>query len=183
MARKWNLEQLTEENLKEQIERAREAGENADAIEPRAESVHYDRLDNRITIWLKNGAVSSFPPTLVQGLADATPEEIADFFVTRGGRSIRWESLDIDFTIPGLVANIFGTREWMAELGRQGGQRTSTAKADASRRNGAKGGRPKKSVPSTKIETAKKVLDSRQTILDATQQMLEGSPQQNSPRD
>lgn len=145
MARKWNLEQLTEENLKEQIERAREAGENADDIEPRAESVHYDKLDNRITIRLKNGAVSSFSPTLVQGLADATPEEIADFFVTHGGRSIRWESLDIDFSIPGLVANIFGTKEWMAELGRQGGRRTSTAKADASRRNGAKGGRPKKS--------------------------------------
>lgn len=151
MARKWNLEQLIEENLEEQIERAREAGENADAIEPRAESVHYDRLDNRITIHLKNGAVSSFPPTLVQGLADAAPEEIADFFVTRGGRSIRWERLDIDFSIPGLVANIFGTREWMAELGRQGGLKTSTAKADASRRNGVKGGRPKKSVPSKKI--------------------------------
>lgn len=151
MARKWNLEQLTEENLKEQIEGAKEAGQNADAIEPRAESVQYDRLDNRITIQLKNGAVSSFPPTLVQGLADATPEEIADFFVTPGGRSIRWERLDIDFSIPGLVANIFGTREWMAELGRQGGLKTSTAKAETSRRNGAKGGRPRKSVSRTKI--------------------------------
>lgn len=183
MARKWNLEQLTEENLKEQIEKAREAGENADVIEPRAESVHYDRLDNRITIWLKNGAVSSFPPTLVQGLADATPEEIADFFVTPGGRSIRWESLDIDFSIPGLVAHIFGTREWIAELGRQGGQRTSTAKAEAARRNGAIRRASEEVRPSTKIETAKNVLESGKTILDATQQILEGSSQQNPPKD
>jgi len=144
VARLWNLEQLTEENLKGQIEKAREAGKNADALDPRAESVSYNELDNKITIRLKNGATSSFPPTLVQGLADATPDEIADFSLTSEGRSVRWESLDLDFSIPGLVANIFGTKEWMAELGRQGGRRISIAKADAARKNGAKGGRPKK---------------------------------------
>ncbi|MBV9389626.1 MAG: DUF2442 domain-containing protein [Chroococcidiopsidaceae cyanobacterium CP_BM_ER_R8_30] len=145
MAKKWNLDQLTEENLKEQIEKAREAGKRADATLARAESVSYSKLDNLITIRLKNGAISSFPPTLVQGLADATPDEIADFSLDSGGRSVRWESLDIDFSIPGLVANIFGTKEWMAELGRQGGLKITPAKADAARKNGAKGGRPKKS--------------------------------------
>ena len=155
VTRLWNLEQLTEENLKEQIEKAREAGKNADATEPRAESVLYDKLDNRITIYLKTGAVSSFPPSLVQGLADATPEEIADFFVTPEGRSIRWESLDLDFSIPGLVANVFGTREWMAKISRQG----------------------------AKFKIAAKILDFTQAILDITQQTIEGSPQQNLPRD
>jgi len=145
VAKKWNLDQLTEENLKEQIEKAREAGKRADATLARAESVSYSKLDNLITIRLKNGAISSFPPTLVQGLADATPDEIADFSLDSGGRSVRWESLDIDFSIPGLVANIFGTKEWMAELGRQGGLKITPAKADAARKNGAKGGRPKKS--------------------------------------
>ncbi len=147
VAKKWSLEQLTEENLKEQIETAIEAGRTADITEPRAESVHYDRLDNRITIKLGNGAISSFPPNLIQGLAGASPEQINDFFLTPGGRSIRWESLDLDFSIPGLVANIFGTREWMAELGRQGGRQTSNAKAESSRKNGAKGGRPRKASP------------------------------------
>lgn len=127
MTKKWNLEQLTEENLEEQIEKAREAGKKADAIEPRAESVIYNKLDNLITIRLKNGAISSFPPTLVQGLADATPDEIADFSLDSVGRSVRWESLDIDFSISGLVANIFGTKEWMAELGRQGGLKITPA--------------------------------------------------------
>lgn len=143
MARKWNLEQLTEENLKEQIERAREVGAETDATEHRAESVHYDAPNNRITIKLRNGAISSFPPSLVPGLTGASPEEIADFFITPGGRSIRWESLNLDFSIPGLVAHIFGTREWLAEIGRQGGRKTSLAKAEASRRNGAEGGRPR----------------------------------------
>jgi len=181
VARKWNLEQLTEENLKAQIEKAREAGKKADAVEPRAESVSYSAPDNLITILLKNGAVFSFPPTLVQGLADATPEGIADFLVTGEGRSIRWDSLDIDFSIPSLVANIFGTKEWMAELGRQGGLRISPAKADAVRKNGAKGGRPKKSELTDKFEIAQKILDSETNILEATQQALEGSPQKKLP--
>lgn len=174
VAKKWNLEQLTEENLKEQIESATEAGKNADVTEPRAEAVHYDRLDNRIIIKLRNGAISSFPPHLVQGLVGASPEQINDFFITPGGRSIRWESLDLDFSIPGLVANTFGTKEWMAELGRQGGRKTSIAKAESSRKNGAKGGRPKKASPQIEEEEiAQKVTKSHSAILDATQQMLE----------
>ena len=41
---------------------------------------------------------------------------------------------------------VFGNREWMSELARHAGSRTSAAKASASRENGKKGGRPRKSV-------------------------------------
>ena len=51
---------------------------------------------------------------------------------------------DADFTVAGLVAGVFGTRAWMAELGRKGGSVTSEAKAAAVRENGKKGGRPRK---------------------------------------
>ena len=49
-----------------------------------------------------------------------------------------------DLGIPELVAGIFGTKSWMAELGRKGGQATSSAKSAAARKNGKKGGRPRK---------------------------------------
>ncbi|WP_219729955.1 hypothetical protein [Sodalinema gerasimenkoae] len=42
------------------------------------------------------------------------------------------------------MQGIFGSRNWMAELGRKGGQKTSTAKRQAARENGKKGGRTKK---------------------------------------
>ena len=41
---------------------------------------------------------------------------------------------------------IFGTREWMSELARHAGSRTSAAKAKAARENGRKGGRPREAI-------------------------------------
>jgi Protein of unknown function (DUF2442) len=139
----WENE-LTEENLKEEIARAKTAAKQANAAEVRAESVHYDRSADLVVIKLKNGAIFSFPPKLAQGLENATPEQLDDVWLSASGNSIHWESLDTDFSIPGLVAGIFGTKIWMSELGRKGGQTTSSAKSTAARENGRKGGRPKK---------------------------------------
>jgi hypothetical protein len=55
-----------------------------------------------------------------------------------------WESLDVDLGVPELVAGLFSTKTWMAELGRQGGKAKSAAKSAASRANGKRGGRPRK---------------------------------------
>ncbi|HEY9819926.1 MAG TPA: DUF2442 domain-containing protein, partial [Candidatus Sericytochromatia bacterium] len=124
----WEID-LTEENLKEEIARAKVAGEKADATEPRAESVHYDKSEDLIVIRLRNGAIFSFPPKLAQGLKDASPEQLADMWIPPSGSSVHWESLDVDLSIPELVAGIFGTKSWMAELGRKGGQATSSSKS------------------------------------------------------
>ena len=53
------------------------------------------------------------------------------------------ETLDVDITIAGLMSGIFGTAKFM-DAQRRGGQSRSTAKIEASRTNGAKGGRPRK---------------------------------------
>ena len=49
----------------------------------------------------------------------------------------------LDFSLAGLMAGLFGTRVWMAEIGRSGGSATSQAKAAAARINEKKGGRPR----------------------------------------
>lgn len=59
------------------------------------------------------------------------------------GYALRWETLDVDFTVPGLLAGIIGTKKYMASLA---GRATSPAKAAAARANGAKGGRPRKAA-------------------------------------
>ncbi|MCC3472794.1 MAG: DUF2442 domain-containing protein [Microcoleus sp. PH2017_15_JOR_U_A] len=141
----WDLE-LTEENLVEQIAKAKEAWKQAEATEPRAESVKYDRSEDLITIKLKSGAIFAFPPQLAQGLENASPEQLADVWLPPSGSSVHWETLDVDFGIPELIAGIFGTKSWMAELGRKGGKTTSTSKSAAARQNGKKGGRPKKNI-------------------------------------
>jgi Protein of unknown function (DUF2442) len=144
--RNWDQE-LTEENLRDQIAKAKQEWQESEATEPRAESVHYDESENLIIIKLKNGVIFSFPPRLAQGLEGASPEQLADVWLPPSGSSIHWESLDVDFGIPELVAGIFGTKAWMAELGRKGGKVTSIAKTNAARKNGQKGGRPKKNDP------------------------------------
>jgi len=59
---------------------------------------------------------------------------------------LHWESLDIDHYIPALIDGVFGTRAWMSELGKLGGTSRSKAKQTAARKNGRKGGRPRKAA-------------------------------------
>jgi len=140
---------ISEEELDAQIAKAKAARKEANAIEPRAKSVAFDQASGLIVIALKNGAFFSFPPSLVQGLEEATPESLNDVWLNTSGSSVHWEKLDADFEVAALVAGAFGTKAWMSELGRKGGQAISPAKAEASRNNGKKGGRPKKSLQQT----------------------------------
>lgn len=112
--------------------------------EPRALKAKYDAKSGRIVVDLSNGATYAFPASLGEGLAGATPAQLAEVEVLGSGFGLHWESLDVDLSIPGLLAGRFGTRSWMSELARRAGSATSPAKAAAARANGAKGGRPRK---------------------------------------
>jgi len=96
----------------------------------------------RFIVELTNGCQFVFPPGLVQGLEGAPSESLAGVTVTPSGEGLHWGDLDVDLSVPNLALGIFGSRAWMRELGRRGGAICSAAKADASRRNGRKGGRP-----------------------------------------
>jgi hypothetical protein len=126
-----------------QIAAAEERGRIAAMNEPRAASARYDRRRGRMVIALTNGCSFTFPPRLVQGLEEASDDEIAAFELLSNGYGLHWEPLDVDLSIPGLLAGLFGTRAFMA---RNAGQTRSPAKAAAARANGAKGGRPRKSL-------------------------------------
>lgn len=54
-----------------------------------------------------------FPPRLVQGLHEASPAEIANVEVIGARYGLHWESLDLDYGVPGLMNGIFGTAKWM----------------------------------------------------------------------
>jgi hypothetical protein len=137
----------------EEYEAALERGRIADATEPRAKSARYDGKSGRVIVELKNGCTFAFPVALVQHLRDATPEQLAEVEVLGRGYGLHWETLDVDFSVPGLMAGIFGTRKYMAQLA---GQATSPKKAAAARENGRKGGRPRKATatPSPDAEAA-----------------------------
>ncbi|WP_449419315.1 DUF2442 domain-containing protein [Phormidium nigroviride] len=113
-----NLE-LKEEQLRAEIANAREAAVIANASEQRAESAYYDWDADKITINLKHGIIFSFPPNIAQGLAGASPEDLAEVEVTPSGAGLHWEKLDADLSIPSLLAGIYGNKRWMAEVNRK----------------------------------------------------------------
>ena len=104
----------------EEYERATHAAARADRIEPRAKSARYDRRTNRIVVELRSGATFMFPAELAQGLAGASPKDLAEVQVTPSGAGLRWPNLDADFSLANLLAGEFGSKRWMAKLGRNG---------------------------------------------------------------
>lgn len=109
-----------------------------------AASVVYEARLRRLRIELVSGVGVSVPVKKIQGLEDASPAAIKMVVLTGRGYGLYWRSLDLDVSVSDLIAGCFGSQAWMRALARQGGRATSSAKADAARNNGKKGGRPRK---------------------------------------
>jgi hypothetical protein len=125
---------------------ADEAGRASLGSEPRATSVRYDETTGKVEVDLSNGCAFSFPAGLVQGLSAASQQQLARVKTLGIGFALEWEDLDVQVTLGGLMAGVFGTKRYMAELARQAGRTRSAAKTSAAKINGAKGGRPRKAI-------------------------------------
>jgi hypothetical protein len=104
----------------------------------------YRPTSDAVAIRFADGVELRVPRRLVQGLQHATPEQLRRIEIEGPGTGLVWPALGIAHYVPGLVAGLFGTGPWMAEIGRRGGTRRTKAKARAARANGAKGGRPRR---------------------------------------
>jgi hypothetical protein len=111
---------------------------------PKAVAAEYRAKEDAVGIKLASGVELVIPRRLLQGLENATPDQAAQVEIWGPGSSLHWEALDVDHFVPSLIEGVFGNRRWMSELGKRGGAVRSEAKARAARRNGRKGGRPRK---------------------------------------
>jgi hypothetical protein len=110
-----------------------------------AESARYDRRAARIVVNLNTGVQIAFPTRLVEGLAEASPDDLAEIEISPAGLGLHWPKLDADVYVPAILQGVFGSKRWMAgQLGAVGGKVRSRAKTAAARENGRKGGRPRK---------------------------------------
>ncbi len=109
-----------------------------------AVGVSYDARTARLRIELVSGVGVSIPVARIEGLAGAPASLIRSVRLQGGGYGLYWPSLDLDLSVPELVAGCFGSRTWMSALARQGGKVSSPAKRRAARANGKLGGRPRK---------------------------------------
>ena len=112
----------------------------------RATSAIYDRRTGRILMELSNGNLFGFPISSSPDMARATAKQLSQVEVSPGGGTLHWEELDADLSVPGLLLSSLGRTEKLSEFARIAGKVKSPAKAAASRANGAKGGRPRKTT-------------------------------------
>lgn len=97
-----------------ELEAAAEAGRVEFETMPHAARAQYDRRTGLVTLHLYNDCVFSFPARQLQGLADATDDDLAEVELSPFGYGVHWEKLDADFTVPGLLAGRFGTARFMS---------------------------------------------------------------------
>jgi Protein of unknown function (DUF2442) len=109
----------------------------------RARFVVYRPRDHALRIELTNGVAVALPVKLIPDLRRAPRRDVRAVEILGRGGGLHWERLDVDLSIPGLLSSVFAGPEWLAELGRVGGRRSSAAKAAAARKNGRRGGRPR----------------------------------------
>ncbi len=135
---------VTDAAIDAAIARGRVYEENP--FRPRAIAAAYRAKDDTLALTLATGVELAIPRSLLQGLADADPRDVVKVEIEDDGRSLHWESLDVDHFVPGLIDGVFGTRKWMSEAGKIGGRAKTPAKVAAARHNGRKGGRPRKAA-------------------------------------
>jgi hypothetical protein len=127
-----------------EIDRAIERAKHLQS-DPRVTGVEYrpgPGLDLLI-LRLSDGHRHLIPREDLQGLQSATKEQIMRVEILGNGTGLHWPALNLDLYVPSLLRRIYGTKSWMAEIGRRGGSAKGAAKKRAARVNGLKGGRPK----------------------------------------
>ena len=115
----------------EQLSRAEARGRKMIETEPRATAAHYDPAAGRVVIELANGCTYAFPAQRVQDLQGASEEDLANVEVDGAGFNLHWPKLDVDLSVPALVAGVFGhsrldrarvgSRRRPGEIAREGG--------------------------------------------------------------
>lgn len=116
---------------------------SANDDEPRAVQINYLAPMHVFVLKLNDGTFHAIPKNKLQGLQDANVKQLSNIELLGDGTGLSWPDLDVDLYVPALLKGIFGTRQWMANIGRRGGSARSEAKKLASRVNGVKGGRPR----------------------------------------
>ncbi|MEX2175543.1 MAG: DUF2442 domain-containing protein [Pirellulaceae bacterium] len=74
-------------------------------VEPLAVRVWVD--ERMVFVELIDGRIVGFPANRFQRLKNATLDELKQVSLELDGYALRWESLDEDITVPGIVAGRF----------------------------------------------------------------------------
>ena len=109
-------------------------------------AVAYELRRKELRLTFPNGTSVGIPVVLIPALAGAPVRALRAVDFSPSGASLHFAELDVDLSVPALLGIALKGTPAARVLGAIAGSATSERKADASRRNGAKGGRPRKRV-------------------------------------
>ncbi len=99
-------------------------------------SARYNRPSDTLDLGLRNGIQVRFPRAHIRELAAWLPKEIGRVDIQPGGDGISIRNLDVDISVPGLLADELGAL-FARAIGRRARGKTSEKKAASSRANGS----------------------------------------------
>jgi hypothetical protein len=116
--------------------------------EPTVVRAWFDHTTRKIRLELSTGLELAFPAENAQGLQNASDQQLSRIEITPMGLGLHWPECDADLLVSGMLQGYLGSKSFMRDHLARAGRVQSDAKAKAARLNGAKGGRPKKSMVS-----------------------------------
>jgi hypothetical protein len=131
-------------DLHGQIDRARRHHSAARAAGRVAVSATFDRKTRRVVVEMSLGHSFGIPTSAIPELACASDRQLSRVRVDDLGSGLIWEDLDVQVSVIGVILEVLGERVISAAASRAAGMVITEAKSAAARRNGAKGGRPRK---------------------------------------
>lgn len=131
------------------FEAALKRGEQTGKDPSRPVSVEYRQEQHAFMIMHGNGVGYLINIDLIEELEHATQEQLATAEVDGFSKALRIPACDVDIYLPGLLAKIlFDASDLQKIVASINGAMRSALKANTSRENGKKGGRPRKSTES-----------------------------------
>ncbi|WP_233235756.1 DUF2442 domain-containing protein [Bordetella sp. LUAb4] len=131
---------ISQDDYKQALARGRQA-----LADPHVISARYIAHARVLELAYSNGLMLRFDPKEVPALKDLPRNVLAQAYVTPGGDGLVFGEEDTAaISIPGLVARLIPVDIARRTVAAARGSVRSENKAEAARRNGAKGGRPAK---------------------------------------
>jgi hypothetical protein len=127
------------------LDRAVAEGRQRQGAGLHAETVRYLSEFGAVLIGFADRSALALPVANYPELAELSPAELSQLEIGFGGSALCFDARDLHVSIAGLVSASQPLMELAATVvAIRNGGRKSTAKAQASRSNGTKGGRPRK---------------------------------------
>lgn len=137
---KW---EISDEEFEKEFKEANEKASLNFDLEPKIYNVKYDSKKDFIFITLTNNVYFGVPIKSIPELSNKDKKQLSNITLTPLKETLVWEELDVHLGLKGLIVDSFKLLNWMSSIiAQKNGKIKSEAKAESSKINGLKGGRP-----------------------------------------